>query len=65
MFKRVAPSVLGLLADGLPRTKAAITEALASRHAGDDVALTLLRLAVTGQVVETSGRYTLATAPEP
>ena len=62
---RVAPAVLGLLADRVPRPKAAIVAALAGRHAGDDVALTLIRLAVTGQVVETGGKYTLATAPEP
>jgi hypothetical protein len=62
---RVAPAVLGLLADGLPRSKPAIVEALAGRHARDDVVHTLIRLAVTGQVVEIGGRYTLATAPEP
>src|SRR3954454_21857152 len=31
MVARVAPAVLGLLADGTPRTKAAIVEALAGR----------------------------------
>ena len=62
---RVAPAVLGLLADGLPRSKPAIVEALAGRHARDDVVHTLIRLAVTGQVVETGGRYVPATAPEP
>jgi hypothetical protein len=62
---RVAPAVLGLLADGVPRSKPAIVDALAGRHARDDVVHTLIRLAVTGQVVETGGRYTPATAPEP
>ena len=61
---RVAPAVLELLADGLPRSKPAIVEALAGRHARDDVVHTLIRLAVTGQVVETGGKYTLA-ASEP
>jgi hypothetical protein len=44
----------------VPRTKPAIVEALAGRHAKDDVTHTLVRLAVTGQVVETGGKYTLA-----
>ena len=57
---RVAPAVLGLLADGLPRSKPAIVAALAGRHDKQDVAHTLIRLAVTGQVVETGGRYILA-----
>ena len=61
MIERVAPDILGLLADGVPRTKAAIVEALAGRHAEDDVALALIRLAVTGQVEETGGKYTSAT----
>ena len=61
---RVAPAVFELLADGLPRSKPAIVEALAGRHARDDVLHTLIRLAVTGQVVETGGRYILA-ASEP
>ena len=65
MVAQVAPAVLGLLADRVPRTKAAIVAALAGRHAGDDVALTLIRLAVIGPVVETGGKYTLGTAPEP
>jgi hypothetical protein len=64
MVERVAPDILGLLADGLPRSKPAIVEALAGRHARDDVLHTLIRLAVTGQVVETGGRYILA-ASEP
>ena len=59
MVARVAPAVLGLFADGVPRSKAAIVEALAGRHAKDDVVHTLIRLAVTGQVVETGSKYTL------
>ena len=61
---RVAPAVLGLLADGAPRTKPAIVEALAGRHDKRDAVHTLIRLAVTGRVVETGGRYILA-ASEP
>ena len=60
MIERVAPDILELLADGVPRTKAAIVKALAERHAEDDVGLALIRLAVTGQVIETGGKYVLA-----
>jgi len=56
MVARVAPAILELLADGAPRSKAAIVAALAGRHAGDDAALTLVRLAVTGRVEEAGGR---------
>jgi hypothetical protein len=65
MVARIAPAILELLADGVPRSKAAIVEALADRHARDDVVHALIRLAVTGQVVETGGKYTLGVAPEP
>jgi hypothetical protein len=57
---RVAPAILGLLAAGVPRSKAAIVEALAGRHAEEDVTLALIRLTVTERVVETGGKYTLA-----
>jgi len=60
MIERVAPSILELLADGVPRRKPAVVAALAGRHDADDVALALVRLAVTERVVESSGRYTLA-----
>ena len=49
----------------MPRTKPAIVEALAGRHAEEDVALALIRLAVTGRVEETGGKYTLGAAAEP
>jgi hypothetical protein len=62
MVERVAPAILELLADGVPRTKAAIVEALAGWHDKQDVVHTLIRLAVTGRVEESSGRYTLAAA---
>src|SRR6476469_9564426 len=57
MIERVTPTILGLVADGVPRTKAAIVEALAGRHAEADVTLALVRLAVTGRVEEEGGRY--------
>jgi HEAT repeat protein len=62
MIERVAPAILELLADGVPRTKPAIVEALAGRHDKQDVLHALIRLAVTGQVEETGGKYTLAAA---
>jgi hypothetical protein len=63
MVARVAPAVLELLADGTPRSKAAIVEALAGRHDRQDVISTLIRLSVTGEVEEAAGRYTLAAKP--
>src|SRR5689334_1291027 len=60
MIERVAPAVLELLADGVPRRKPALVAALAGRHDADDVALALVRLTITERVVEAGGRYTLA-----
>jgi hypothetical protein len=62
MVERVAPAILGLLGDGVPRRKPAIVEALAGRHDRQDVVHALIRLSVTGQVEETGGRYMLAAA---
>jgi hypothetical protein len=60
VVERVAPGVLALLADGVPRPEAAIVAALAGRHPRDDVRLTLMRLDVVGQLDLQGGRYTLA-----
>ena len=65
MVERVAPSILALLADGVPRSKAAIVEALAGRHDKQDVVHALIRLAVTDRVEETGGRYALGPTTEP
>jgi hypothetical protein len=65
MVARTAPAVLELLADGVPRPRVAIVAALADRHPKDDVVRTLMRLAVTGQLIEAGGRYTLAAEPGP
>ena len=62
MVGRVAPAILGLLADGVPRTKAAVVAALAGRHDKREVISALVRLSVTGEVVEARSRYTLAPA---
>ena len=63
VIARVTPDMLALLGDGMPRSRAAIVAALADRHPKDDVRRTLMRLAVTEQLVEKGGRYTLP-APE-
>jgi hypothetical protein len=66
LVERVAPEILALLGDGVPRSRATIIAALAGRHPKDDVRRTLMRLAVTEQLVETGGRYALpAPASEP
>jgi hypothetical protein len=60
MIERVAPDILELLADGVPRTKPAIVEALVDRHDKQDVIHALIRLAVTDQMEEMGGKYALA-----
>src|SRR3954447_7716115 len=65
MVERVAPAILGLLADGVPRTRPAIVAALAGRHDKQDVVNALIRLAVTDRVEETGGRYALGPTTEP
>jgi hypothetical protein len=64
MVARVAPAILALLGDGVPRSRRAIVAALADRHPKDEVRRTLMRLAVTDQVVETGGKYGLAPTEE-
>ena len=56
---RITPDVLALLGDGVPRTRGAILAALAGRHPRDDIKRTLMRLAITEQLVETGGKYTV------
>jgi hypothetical protein len=63
VIARVTPDILALLGDGMPRSRGTILTALADRHPKDNVRRTLMRLAVTEQLVEKAGRYTLA-APE-
>src|SRR3954447_21295528 len=55
MVERVAPAILGLLADGVPRSKAAIIEALADRHDRQDV-LHRPRPAADGAARRAAGR---------
>jgi hypothetical protein len=61
---RVAPAVLALLGDGVPRSRRAIVAALIDQHPKDEVARTLMRLAVTGRLAETGGKYILAPMEE-
>jgi len=65
MVARIAPVILELLGDGLPRSRHDIVDALAPRHAKDEVVRTLMRLAVTGRLAETERTYCLAPPPEP
>ena len=65
MVARVAPAILELLGDGLPRSRHDIVAALAGQHARDEVVRTLMRLAVTGRLVETERKYRLAPPAEP
>src|SRR3954452_23475435 len=60
MINRVAPTILELLADGIPRSKAEIVAALAERHDRQDVISTLMRLTVTGELEQAGSKYTLA-----
>jgi hypothetical protein len=62
MVARTAPAVMELLQDGTPRPRSAIITALADRHPKEDVTRTLMRLAVTGQLVETGRKHSLAPA---
>ena len=64
MVARTTPAILELLGDGTPRPRSAIITALADRHPKEDVTRTLMRLAVTGQLVETGRKYSLASASE-
>ena len=62
LIDRVAPSVLALLADGVPRTKGVIVQALAVRHGAEAVALALIRLTVTGELEQVGSKYKPTTA---
>jgi hypothetical protein len=60
-IERVAPDVLALLADGVPRSRATIIAALADRHPRDVVKRAITRLALLGQIYDRGGsKYTLA-----
>jgi hypothetical protein len=58
-IERVAPDVLALLADGVPRAEAAIVAALAGRHPKDEVRRAVARLSVLGHLALQGSRYIL------
>ena len=64
MVVRIAPSILELLGDDIPRHKRTIIAALAEQHEKDEVVRTLMRLAVIGQVVDVDRKYGLPAATE-
>jgi hypothetical protein len=57
---RTMPVVVALLKDGVPRGQRAIVAALADRYDRKDVKHAVMRLSVTGRIVEHKGRFTLA-----
>jgi hypothetical protein len=59
---QVAPDVLALLGDGVPRAEAAIIAALAGRHPKDEIKLSVMRLDVIGRLDLQGSRYTLPAA---
>ena len=62
MVARIAPSILELLRDGIPRSRRAFVAALADRYSKDEVVRILMRLAVTGQVIDADHKYSLTPA---
>jgi hypothetical protein len=64
MVARTAPAILELLGDGTPRPKSTIIAALTDRHPKEDVVRTLMRLAVTGQLVESERKFSLVPEAE-
>jgi hypothetical protein len=64
MVARLAPAILELLGDGLPRSRREIVAALAPWHARDEVVRTLMRMSVTGRLAEDKRKYSLPPLPE-
>ena len=60
MVACLAPVIVALLSDGLPRSRHEIVAALTPPHAKDEIVRTLMRLTVTGRLVETKRKYHLA-----
>ena len=66
VVERVRPAVERLLADGIPRSRRDIVQALSSLHPRQEISQTIVRLAITGQLTEVQNRFTLpAGEPEP
>ena len=62
VLARITPDVLALLQDGVGRSRREIVAALADRHTKEDVTRTLMRLAVTGRLIQVGSHYALAPA---
>lgn len=58
--RRKGATIAQIVADGTPRSRAAIVAALAGRYPRGDVRLAIMRLAVLGQLAELGGKFTLA-----
>ncbi len=59
VIAHIAPAVLGLLQGGVARSKKDIIAALAGRYSKNDITRTLMRLSVTGRLIETGRKYSL------
>jgi hypothetical protein len=57
--EKVGPDIEALLADGVPRSKRMITAELVPRHAKRDVLQAILRMIVTGRLVQVGIKYAL------
>ena len=56
---KVGPDIERLLADGVPRSKRMITAELVPRHASRDVLQAILRMTVTGRLLQVGSKYAL------
>lgn len=59
VLARTMPDVLALLQDGVGRLRREIAATLADRHPKDDIKRAIMRLAVTGQLIQTGSAYGL------
>jgi hypothetical protein len=59
VIAQIAPAVLELLQGGVARSKNDIIAALAGRYSKNDITRTLMRLSVTGRLIETGRKYSL------
>jgi hypothetical protein len=60
MDTQATPDMLDLLRDGVPRIKKAILAVLVGRRPKENIGCTLMRLAVTGQLVDIGSKCILA-----
>jgi hypothetical protein len=65
LMAHVAPAVERLLADGVPRSRREIFTALEPAIQRNDVRRALMRLAVTGRLIQSGTKYTLPSEQDP